>query len=368
MLQFTQQQSDAIKAVEYWYKNDTKKKQIFRLFGYAGTGKTTIAKYFAGLIGGNVYYCAYTGKASLVMRKAGCSDASTIHSYVYRARKDKHGNPVFEWNDMSVLYSASLIIVDECSMVDEELAMDLMRFKKPILVLGDPAQLKPVKGEGYFTNATPDALLTEIHRQSKDNPIIWLATRVREGHDIQPGAYGNCKVVTKISENDLLTHEQVVVGRNNTRTNINRRIRKLLDYKGDFPNVEERLICLENEKTLGIFNGGMFSANSCMDTLSKPGFINMSLSSLDEENKNVKVQVHKSCFSDDFLPPSDWRKLKGSYKFDYGYAITCHKSQGSQWESSLIYDESWCFREHSSNWLYTAITRNTDWFTLYRSS
>lgn len=366
-MQFSQQQSDAIKAVEYWYKNETKTKKIFRLFGFAGTGKTTIAKYFAGLVGNNVAYCAYTGKAALVMRKSGCVGAATIHSLAYRSYRDKAGNLFFEWNDMSILHEVDLIIVDECSMVGEELALDLLRFGKPILVLGDPAQLQPVKGEGYFTNVTPDALLTEIHRQSKDNPIIWLANRVREGHDLKIGTYGNCKIVDKITQDDFLTHEQVVVGRNATRVNINRRMRKMLSFKGDFPNYQERIICLENDRLSGLFNGGMFEVDNCMDTLSKPGFLKLNLKSLDEEGKIVNAVTHKSSFSDDHAPPDDWRKLKGSTKFDYGYAITCHKSQGSQWESSLIYDESWCFRDHSSNWLYTAITRNTDWFTLYRS-
>ena len=57
-------------------------------------------------------------------------------------------------------------------MVDEELGRDLLSFGTPVLVLGDTAQLPPVKGGGFFTDAEPDAMLTEVHRQAADNPII----------------------------------------------------------------------------------------------------------------------------------------------------------------------------------------------------
>ena len=57
-------------------------------------------------------------------------------------------------------------------MVDEDLGRDLLSFGKPVLVLGDPAQLPPVKGGGFFTEAEPDVMLTEVHRQAADNPII----------------------------------------------------------------------------------------------------------------------------------------------------------------------------------------------------
>ena len=80
----------------------------------------------------------------------------------------------------------------------------------------------------------------------------------------------------------------------------------------------------------------------------------------------VMIKVHKSFFSDEVAKP-DWKLLKGSQEFDFGYAITCHKSQGSQWNNVLIYDESWCFRDTWQRWLYTAITRAADKITLVRN-
>ena len=71
-------------------------------------------------------------------------------------------------------------------MVDEELGRDLLSFGKPVLVLGDPAQLPPVKGGGFFTEAEPDIMLTEVHRQAADNPIIRMSMVVREGGRLDP--------------------------------------------------------------------------------------------------------------------------------------------------------------------------------------
>ena len=70
-------------------------------------------------------------------------------------------------------------MIDECSMVDEELGRDLLSFGKPILVLGDPAQLPPVKGGGFFTETAPDVMLTEIHRQAEGSAIIRASRAAR---------------------------------------------------------------------------------------------------------------------------------------------------------------------------------------------
>lgn len=364
-MQFGNQQSAALDAVAHWYKHETKTKPFFYLGGYAGTGKTTLAKHFAGLIDGITMYGAYTGKAALVMRKNGCAGASTIHSLMYIPKVKKDGSVVFAFNSQSPLSLASLIIIDECSMVNNDLAMDLLSYKKPILVLGDPAQLPPVGGEGFFTKNNPDAMLTEIHRQAADNPVIWIASRIRKGHEIKLGKYGNCEFTNKLDMEKLTNADQILVGRHVTRETINNKMRSILNYEGDYPSVGERVLCTKNDKDAGVFNGGTYSVDLCSDILSSPGFFKMNLSSLDEDAKTM-VKVHKYLFDPEYSKPKDWRKLKGSQEFDFAYAITCHKSQGSQWNRPFIWDESWCFREHSSNWLYTAVTRTVEDFMVYR--
>ena len=198
-MKWDKDQDASLKAVNKWFYTESKRKQIFRLFGYAGVGKTTLAMHFAENIDGDVLFCSFTGKAALMMRKRGCEGARTIHSFMYIPEVKKNGEVVFHLNRSSPFADAALIIVDECSMVDSELAKDMLSFGKPILVLGDPAQLPPPTGAGYFTNAEPDIMLTNIHRQAADNPIIYLATRARNGEDLKLGTYGESIIVSKIS-------------------------------------------------------------------------------------------------------------------------------------------------------------------------
>jgi hypothetical protein len=144
-----QQGNAALSAVADWLGRGTP--QVFRLFGYAGTGKTTLAKHLAENVDGDVVFGAFTGKAASVLRAKGCHDASTIHSMIYRSKESDEGGPLFALNRSGPAAKADLIVIDECSMVDQDLGRDLLSFGKPVLVLGDPAQLPPVKGGGFFT-------------------------------------------------------------------------------------------------------------------------------------------------------------------------------------------------------------------------
>lgn len=361
------QQDAALKAVDRWFFTESKKKQVFRIFGYAGTGKTTLATHFAQNVDGLVMFAAFTGKAALVMRRRGCEGARTIHSLIYIAELDKKtGDVTWRLNRESMLKDAALLIIDECSMVDEELARDLLSFHVPILVLGDPAQLPPVSGAGFFTEAEPDVMLTEIHRQATDNPIVYLASQIREGVYPDYGEYGESRIVSKVSTTDALEADQILVGRNATRDTMNLKMRKLLKIYDEYPIVNDKLICLRNDRDRAIFNGGMFRVEQVLHSKYKTNFLNMRLQSEDDENSlPVMVKVHKSFFSSDVVKP-DWKMLKGSQEFDYGYAITTHKSQGSQWRNVLVYDESWCFRDEWQRWLYTAITRAEECVTLVK--
>src|SRR5580658_9811302 len=216
-MEWSPQQEAALKAVGLWLKRG--EAQVLRLFGYAGTGKTTLARTIAEGSDGDVVFGAFTGKAALVLRSKGCSNARTIHSLIYRARDTDTEEPTFELNDESPAAKANLIIIDECSMVDADLGRDLLSFGKPVLVLGDPAQLPPVKGGGYFTEGPPDVMLTEVHRQAVDNPIIKMSMLVREGGRPSPGAYGESLVVDRrdIDSGTVTAADQLLVGLNRTR-------------------------------------------------------------------------------------------------------------------------------------------------------
>src|SRR5437764_5128863 len=231
MTSFTPHQHSALKAVAGWLKAKPGKSgtpPIFRLFGYAGTGKTTLARHVAEGVDGEVKFAAFTGKAALVMRNKGCDNASTIHSLIYRAKESGVEQPSFELWDDAPASKAKLIVIDECSMVDAELGRDLMSFDCPLLVLGDPAQLPPIQGGGYFTDAEPDAMLTEVHRQAKNNPIVRLSMDIRAGNRLVPGQYGETQVVTRgdLDPQRVLDADQVLVGRNATRRAYNTRLRE----------------------------------------------------------------------------------------------------------------------------------------------
>ena len=79
---FTPHQDAALSVASAWLKTRRGGSSIFRLFGYAGTGKTTLAKHIAEGVDGKVLFAAYTGKAAGVMRSKGCHGASTIHSLI----------------------------------------------------------------------------------------------------------------------------------------------------------------------------------------------------------------------------------------------------------------------------------------------
>jgi ATP-dependent exoDNAse (exonuclease V) alpha subunit len=364
---FSPQQDAALKAISVWLK-DKKAPQVFRMFGFAGTGKTTLAKHIAENIDGDVRFAAFTGKAALVLRSKGCEGASTIHSLIYRSRSTDEETPEFVINRQSDAGDAKLIIIDECSMVDEDLGRDLLSFNTRVLVLGDPAQLPPVKGGGYFTECEPDIMLTEVHRQAQDNPIVALSMAVRNGERLVRGTYGESRIIGRddINAEMVLSANQVLVGTNKTRRMYNTRIRNLMGYHDPLPGVGERLVCLRNEKKKGLLNGSMWSVKEMRASKSK--LITMNVTPLDElegvkQGKSIKVSVLPDFFSgaEEEIP---YALRRNSDEFTYGYALTVHKSQGSQWDEVMLFDESYAFREHSARWLYTGLTRAAQRITI----
>jgi exodeoxyribonuclease V len=375
-MQFSPQQDEALKAVSRWLKEG--RSQVFRLFGYAGTGKTTLAKHFAENVDGDVLFAAFTGKAAQVLRSRGASNARTIHSLIYRPRgeeaieDEETGKtsiaPMFSINRQSPLAKAALIIIDECSMVDEQLGKDLMSFGTPILVLGDPGQLPPVTGGGYFTEQEPDYLLSEIHRQAKDNPIIQLAMDVREGREIMRGDYGSAQVISKseVTQSLVLDADQVLVGTNRTRRRYNQRLRELKGFSADYPQSGDKLVCLRNDPAKGLLNGSLWQVMSSSRETVKPG-INLMIRPEDDDMDRgaAKIKLLKAAFeeSETEIP---WSTRKRYDEFDFGYALTVHKAQGSQWNNVVLFDESFAFRDSRERWLYTAITRAAETLTIVR--
>ena len=354
---FTPHQDAALSAASNWLKGARGRSSIFRLFGYAGTGKTTLVKHIAEGVDGKVLFAAFTGKAACVMRSKGCYSASTIHSLIYKARESGEETPSFElWNDAPAS-KAKLIIIDECSMVDAELARDLMSFGVPLLVLGDPAQLPPIHGGGFFTDAKPDAMLTEVHRQAQDDPIVRLSMEIRAGNPLTQGQYGETQVVRRdaLDPKRVLDADQVLVGRNVTRRAYNARLRERRGFTDALPMAGDKLVCLRNNRRKGLFNGGLWMVKE--SPKARRQIIRMRLKP-DEDlgERLIKVSVRPECFTGT-IEEFDWPQRKAYDEFDFGYVLTVHKAQGSQWDDVVLFDESATFPDNRDRWLYTGVTR-----------
>lgn len=407
-IEWTAQQREALSLVSEWFKGP---EQVFRLFGYAGTGKTTLAQACAKRCGGTVLYGAFTGKAALVLQQKGAHDASTIHRLIYTP-KDKSSidlaqmrenyntelmrdlgekitkkeqaayekrcrelareitkeeerlkQPAFVLNPDSDVQDANLVIIDEVSMVGRKMATDLLSFGTKVLVLGDPAQLPPVGDGGYFTNVEPDVLLTEIHRQEEGSPIVELATQVRKGETLTGGEYGESAVLPKgsLDIHAIAKFDQILVGRNKTRHIINRRIREeVLGRLSPLPTVGDRLVCLRNNHELGLLNGSLWVAQ---EVNAIEGEDTMLLKVKGEDGREVDTLVHTGHFVGKEIP---FRERRNADEFDHGIALTVHKAQGSQWGSVFVVDESSAFRQDAARWLYTAITRASERVVIVR--
>ena len=417
-MDWSAQQLNALDCAANWLHDSYE--QVFYIAGYAGTGKTTLAQHIGNLEikhGGYPQYASFTGKSCVVLRRKGCENARTLHSILYttheksgkelellehdlahakdpadidkirRAIEDAQNNlkqPGFrmksdpltvweyseEWDIRRPVDKITLFIVDECSMIDARLGEDLLSAGARLLVLGDPAQLPPVAGTGFFTHLQngspkkPDVMLTEIHRQALDSPIIRMAHTVRNGKGLNLGEYGPaCRVVMSdtLKPDDWLAADQILVGKNITRQAINNRVRQLRGFSGFLPQPGEKLVCLRNNHALGVLNGSLWECIEATDHAPASITFTLTVKSLDMEELTVTCQAHKSIFLGTELP---YYARRDAEEFDFGSALTVHKSQGSEWNSVILYDE-WN-REDRARWLYTGISRASNSLTIVR--
>ena len=407
MTEWSPKQDEALKAVDYWFKNDTKENQVFKLFGCAGTGKTTLAKHFAQNIDGQVSFAAYTGKAAHVLAQKGCQGATTIHRLIYQPKitskahletlqldldqalahpepdgelitrikeeitkeQENAGRMSFSLNLQSDLRYAKLLIVDEVSMVDQTIGEDLLSFNIPILVLGDPEQLPPIYGQGYFTNCAPDIMLTEIHRQALDNPIIAMAEIVRSGKSLPLGTYGSSRVVDqRISSEEMLQYNMILTGLRRTKKIVDDECRRILGHTSPMPKRGDKVMCVKNNHSMGLLNGQMWDVVSDTDPMTVGmGSVSLHVRNPDTDIELALVAAEKLFYGQQL---DRWEHEEDIQEFEYAYGITVHKAQGSQWDNVLLFDQKDRFPMMSARdkqrWLYTGITRAAENVTVMR--
>lgn len=378
------EQRAAVAAVQKFLRSD---RQLFRLFGYAGTGKTTIAKELVKSFGGSVRFAAFTGKAAHVLNAKGVP-AVTLHSLLYtpksasrrrleslrellkhasdekkrkqlqlqiREEEENVTRPLFAVNKESDLRHTDLLVVDEWSMISEQMARDILDFDCKVLALGDPAQLPPVMGSGYMMDVEPDFMLETIHRQAEGNPIIMLSQRVRKGEGIEYGSYGDSRVISKRDMNAemVLNADQIIVGKNKTRTAYNARIRELLGRGADpMPVKGDKLVCLSNNSENSLVNGSLWAVHHSEANPDHETRIDLSL--IGEQNEILVTTAHAEYFVNE---KPDFYEIKEADSFTFGYALTCHKAQGSQWPTVMVVKEAFGSPSDRRKWVYTAITR-----------
>lgn len=351
------QQPQALEAIRRWYEKPT---PVFRLDGSAGVGKTTVAIKFSEFA--RCHYMTLSGMAAQVLQRKGCHGASTIHSAIYRFDERSQSWVV---NRESFVADYDVLVVDESMFVYPQLGRDILSFGIPVIAMGDPNQLPPPNGEGsFFESFQQDYVMTEVLRQAEDSPILELAYQILRGESLKPGKYGDSvvygdKVKPSVVTDAMLAADQVLCGKNATRRGVNREIREKLGLRGEqgkeLPVVGDRLICLRNNHQKGILNGEQFLVRE-IHNKELGEVVYMVVESVYNPGKLVDVAVPWDFFlgTEDNM---DFFTKKSYDQFTYGYCVTVHRSQGSQWDNVVILDESKAFREAKKNHLYTAITR-----------
>lgn len=400
----TRDQELALRLCQDWLRTN---EQIFLLDGYAGTGKTSLAAELVANAPGQWLFGALTGKAAHVLRQRGC-DAKTLHSLVYRPNGDSREKEIAElqrrvtmlevtaatrelddgesrelrrlekairrlredrspgyklW-EASPLADARVagIVIDERSMVDERLGADIASFGKKILALGDPFQLPPVRARSYLGARQADVVLTEVHRQARDSGVLRLATHIREGGSLGNFQFGGDVRLVRRGDLDAAREavqfaDQVLCGRNGTRAAGNRRYRELAGRTSQAPEIGDRLISLRNDKTLGLFNGSQWIVQEVWNDVDSVTTAMRLRSEDDDRVVEVESWLHHMLGLSMEHLGQDRRDLQ---EFDYGYLLTVHKAQGSQWRRVVLYDESDSFQQYRARWRYTGVTRAAD--------
>lgn len=416
----SEEQAAALKEIQRWFQDwhadqpAVYEARPFRLFGAAGTGKTTLARHLEAALGADIVYGAYTGKAAHVLRRKGVP-ATTIHSAIYCPVESKEaraqlrekeaelgqvieeyteaasypggGSPdvwgpllaqkeeleaqiaileealrhgvQFELNPLSPWADADLIVLDEVSMVGEKVGQDIESFGVPVLVLGDPHQLPPVEGGGFYTNSRPDVLLEHVHRQALESPVLRLATAVRQGEPWTDH-------LVKVNLEEAMAADQILCWKNATRQALTEKIRAKKGRPAGRPVSGDRVMCLVNNKDLNIFNGQQF-------VVAEANFDHPDGALLLRDDDGAERWIQAD--------PDGFRGLEGEKEakarrrhqgrvglFTFAECITVHKAQGSEWDHVYVVDQTHQMSRSTTfdkrRFIYTAITRASERVTL----
>lgn len=323
------------------------RKRRLCLGGHAGTGKTEVIRAIVDRYGDDteIVVCTPTGKAAHVLRAKGV-DACTIHSLIYRPHVSRKGELSFERR--AGADHIDVAIVDEASMLSAQLVRDFERRAKAVMYVGDHGQLEPI-GEDPGLMRSLDIRLEQVHRQAAGSPIIQFAHNVREGNE--PETFGDDARVQYGGSKDLADFDVVLCGYNDTRLSVNAWIRKRRSYTGALPKVGEQVICLRNNKDFMVWNG-----MTAVVTEINEGASRISVDT--DDGPRVDLPFDAAQFGAKGTLPYVKQSSRTVAKtlWDFGYCLTVHKSQGSEWDNVAVKEEiasTWS----PDRWRYTAATR-----------
>ena len=396
-MELNEKQKNGLTLALQRYKN---KEKYTVIAGYAGAGKSTLVRFIIeelktyGVKETDVCFACFTGKAAQVLLKKGNKNVITLHKLLYKSIPKESGGFVRIPNP-SIPYK--IVVVDEVSMAPKTLMDLLFKHNVYVICLGDPFQLPPVdkKEDNHLLDA-PHIFLDEIMRQAQESEIIQLSMAIRENRPIEVFQGKEVQILNKEELNTgmLTWADQILVATNATRVSINAQMRKLLNF-GEQPQDGDKIICLRNywdcfsdneeplvNGTIGILKDSFLTKRylprivKSTDGLSHIDLImgdfisdsGMYFHSLEMDKKMIDTgefsldwktvyQLNRNPKTRD-IPP---------FEFTYGYAITCHKAQGSEWDKVLVIEEKFPFDkiEHA-RWLYTAVTRSSEKLVLVR--
>ena len=366
--------------------------------GYAGTGKSTLVKFAIAALGvreDRVAYATFTGKAAEVLRKKGNTGACTLHKLLYD-HFPKPGGGFIRKPKTSLDYD--VVVVDEVSMAPKSMIDMLLSHRVYVIFLGDPFQLPQInKDESHDILENAHIFLDEVMRQAAESEIIQISMKIRNGEpiDFMKGKEAIIIPKSELVEGHLTWADQILCGTNATRENINRQMREIYGFSG-LPQDGEKMICLRNywddcaDNGDALVNGTTGILRNPFETFRMiPNYIPIDNHRMDVVQGDFvtsdgstfnSVEMDKKLLIDGVKCITDGKilfrlgKLKNKIgdivprEFAFGYAITTHKAQGSEWDKVLVIEEKFPFsKEEHARWLYTAVTRASERLVLVRS-
>ena len=356
--------------------------------GYAGTGKSTLIKFIIAALDldedFDVCYVAYTGKAASVLKEKGCPNAMTAHRLLYQSLPRNDGT-FYHKIKRPLDHYYKIIVVDEISMLPKEMWDLLLSHKIHVICLGDPFQLPPI-GEDNGVLANPHIFLDEIMRQAEESEIIRLTMNIREGKALELFKGNEVQV---IDPKDIVGGmygwaDQILVAKNLTRRIINNQMRKMLfDTEDTTPIEGDKIICLKNDwehpsaagevtvnGTIGTLSNIRYNYSiPCLNPMMLGDFLpdtysqkDLELSPVDLYFRNINMDYKLLTTGEETVTKENFKtfpKLWRPQTYDYAYAITCWKAQGSEYDKVLVFEENFPLKntiEHQK-YLYTAATR-----------